>query len=123
VEYAIIKTHPQVGHDILKTIDFSWPVAKIVLQHHERIDGSGYPQGRKGDKILLEAKILAVADIIEAMATHRPYRPALSIEVALNEVTKNKGKLYDDKVIEACLKVFEEKKFSFNRNPIPLVLK
>jgi len=123
VEYAIIKTHPQVGHDILKTIDFSWPVAKIVLQHHERIDGSGYPQGLKGDEILLEAKILAVADIIEAMATHRPYRPALSIEVALKEVSEKQGKLYDDKVIEACFKIFEEKKIRFDLNPIPLVLK
>jgi len=119
VEYAIIKTHSQVGHDILNTIDFSWPVAKIVLQHHERIDGSGYPQGLKGDKILLEAKILAVADVIEAMATHRPYRPALSIEVALKEVSENKGVLYDDKVMKASFKIFEEKRIRFDRNPVP----
>jgi len=112
-EYTIIKTHSQVGHDILKTIEFPWPVAKIVLQHHERMDGSGYPQGLKGERILLEARILAVADVIEAMATHRPYRPALSIEEALKEISKNKGKLYDARVVEACLKVFKEKKFKF----------
>lgn len=112
-EYTIIKTHSQVGHDILKTIEFPWPVAKIVLQHHERINGSGYPLGLTGKDILLEAKILAVADVIEAMATHRPYRPALSIEDALKEISKNKGKLYDAKVVDACLKVFKEKKFEF----------
>jgi len=112
-EYTIIKTHPQVGHDILKTIEFPWPVAKIVLQHHERMDGSGYPQGLKGEAILLEARILAVADVIEAMATHRPYRPALSIDEALKEISKNKRKLYDARVTEACLKVFKEKKFKF----------
>lgn len=112
-EYTIIKTHSQVGHDILKTIEFPWPVAKIVLQHHERIDGSGYPSGLTGKDILLEAKILAVADVIEAMATHRPYRPALSIEDALKEISKNRGKLYDTKVVDICLKVFKEKKFEF----------
>jgi HD-GYP domain-containing protein (c-di-GMP phosphodiesterase class II) len=110
-EYTIIKTHSQVGHDILKTIEFPWPVAKIVLQHHERINGSGYPQGLKAKDILLEAKILAVADVIEAMATHRPYRPALSIEEALDEISKNRGKLYDAEVVDSCLRVFREKKF------------
>jgi putative nucleotidyltransferase with HDIG domain len=112
-EYTIIKTHAQVGHDILKTIEFPWAVAKIVLQHHERMDGSGYPQGLKGKDILLEAKILAVADVIEAMATHRPYRPALSIEESLKEISKNRGKLYDPKVVDICLKIFKEKKFQF----------
>jgi PAS domain S-box-containing protein/putative nucleotidyltransferase with HDIG domain len=107
-EYNIIKTHSQVGYDILKTIEFPWPIANIVLQHHERINGSGYPAGLHGKDILLEAKILAVADVIEAMATHRPYRPALSIEDALEEISENKGKLYDPKVVEACLKIFEE---------------
>lgn len=95
---------------ILKTIEFPWPVATIVLQHHKRMDGSGYPSGLKGKDILLEAKILAAADVIEAMATHRPYRPALSIEEALKEISMNKGKLYDRKVAEACIKVFQEKK-------------
>ena len=102
-----------MGHDILKTIEFPWPVAKIVLQHHERMDGSGYPQGLKGEAILLEARILAVADVIEAMATHRPYRPALSTDEALKEISMNKGKLYDAKVVKACLRVFKEKKFKF----------
>ncbi len=107
-EYNIIKTHSQVGHDILKTIEFPWPIADIVLQHHERMNGTGYPAGLKGKDILLEARILAVADVIEAMATHRPYRPALSIEEALAEISENKGKLYDPEVVEACLKIFEE---------------
>lgn len=112
-EYTIIKTHPQVGYDILKTIEFPWPVARIVLQHHERIDGSGYPSGLKDKNILLEAKILTVADVIEAMATHRPYRPALSIEESLREISKNRGTLYDSKVVDICLRVFKEKKFKF----------
>jgi len=107
-EYNIIKTHSQVGYDILKTIEFPWPIADIVLQHHERMDGSGYPAGLRGNDILLEARILAVADVIEAMATHRPYRPALSIEDALEEISENKGKLYDPKVVEACLEIFKE---------------
>jgi PAS domain S-box-containing protein/putative nucleotidyltransferase with HDIG domain len=107
-EYNIIKTHSQVGYDILKTIEFPWPIADIVLQHHERINGSGYPAGLRGKKILLEARILAVADVIEAMATHRPYRPALSIEDALEEISENRGKLYDPKVVDACLEIFKE---------------
>lgn len=111
-EYDIIKTHPRVGYDILRTIEFPWPIADIVLQHHERIDGSGYPEGLKGENILLEARILAVADVIEAMASHRPYRPALSIEAAIDEISENKGKLYDPDVVDACLEIFEED-FSF----------
>ena len=111
VEYNIIKTHAQVGYDILKSIDFPWPIAEIVLQHHERIDGSGYPNGLKGKDILLEAKILAVADVIEAMATHRPYRAALTIEEALDEIKRNRGKLYDSNVVKACLTIFENKSF------------
>lgn len=112
-EYTIIKTHAQVGHDILKTIEFPWPIAKIVLQHHERIDGSGYPYGLKGEEILLEAKILAVADVLEAMATHRPYRPALTVEESLEEISNNRGILYDPEVVDICLKLFKEKKFKF----------
>lgn len=112
-EYTIIKTHAQVGHDILKTIEFPWPIAKIVLQHHERINGSGYPYGLKGEEILLEAKILAVADVLEAMATHRPYRPALTVEESLEEISNNRGILYDPEVVDICLKLFKEKKFKF----------
>ncbi len=114
MEYNIIKTHPQVGYDILKSIDFPWPIAKIVLQHHERIDGSGYPAGIKGKEIHLEAKILAVADVIEAMATHRPYRAALTIQEALEEVLKNRNKLYASRVVDACIRVFREKNFTLD---------
>ena len=115
VEYNIIKTHPQVGYDILQSIDFPWPIAEIVLQHHERIDGSGYPSGLMKNKIHIEARILAVADVIEAMATHRPYRPALSIEEALDEISKNKGTKYDSKVADACLLIFENQEFKFDQ--------
>jgi PAS domain S-box-containing protein len=114
IEYGIIKTHPQVGYDILKTIKFPWPVALIVLQHHERLDGSGYPLGLSGDQILKEARILTVADIVEAMSSHRPYRPAQGIGKALEEVIKNKGVCYDTDVVEACVKLFQEKNFLFD---------
>ena len=114
VEYNIIKTHPQVGYDILKPIEFPWPIAEFVLQHHERMDGSGYPAGLKANEIHIEAKVLAVADVIEAMATHRPYRPALTIEAALDEIASNRGTLYDKQVVDACLQVFKEKKFDFD---------
>ncbi|MFQ6001486.1 MAG: HD-GYP domain-containing protein [Anaerolineae bacterium] len=112
-EFGIIQTHPQVGYDILKTIEFPWPVAQIVLQHHERMDGSGYPEGLVGKEIVLEARILAVADVVEAMSSHRPYRPALGIDEALEEISRNRGVLYDPNVVDACLKVFTEKGFKF----------
>lgn len=112
-EFAMIRTHPNVGHDILKTIEFPWPVAQIVFQHHERMDGSGYPQGLSGKEIMLEARILAVADVVEAMSSHRPYRPALGIGKALKEISMNRGVLYDPKVVDACLKLFTEKEFNF----------
>jgi len=108
LEFSLIKTHAQSGYDILKDIEFPWPVANIILQHHERMDGSGYPQGLKGNDILLEARILAVADVVEAMASHRPYRPALGLEAAMEEIMKNKGILYDADVAGACLKLFRE---------------
>jgi PAS domain S-box-containing protein len=113
IEYSFIKGHPQAGYDILKDIDFPWPIAQMVLQHHERMDGSGYPQGLKGDQILLGARILCVADVVEAMSSHRPYRAGLGIEVALNEIEKNRGTLYDAKVVDACLKLFGEGRFNF----------
>ena len=97
-----------VGYDILKNIDFDGPVADIVLQHHERLDGSGYPRGLKGEEILLEARILGVADVVEAMASHRPYRPAMGIDKALEEIKKYSGILYDPEVVKACLRVFEK---------------
>jgi len=112
LEFGLIKTHPQVGCDILNgTIEFPWPIAQIVLQHHERMDGSGYPVGLSGEEILLEARILGVADVVEAMASHRPYRPALSINQALEEISQNRGILYDPEVVDACLKLFTEKGF------------
>lgn len=107
-EYSLIKVHPQAGYDILKGIDFPWPVAEMVLQHHERMDGSGYPQGLKGDAILIEARILCVADVLEAMASHRPYRPGLGVEVALAEIVKGRATLYDKEVVDACVAVFRE---------------
>jgi PAS domain S-box-containing protein/putative nucleotidyltransferase with HDIG domain len=113
IEYGIIKTHPQVGFDILKTIKFPWPVAQIVLQHHERQDGSGYPLGLAGEAILMESRILGVADIVEAMSSHRPYRPAQGIDKALEEIIQNKGRFYDTDVVESCVKLFEENRFKF----------
>jgi len=107
LEYSLIQAHPQQAYDILKGIEFPWPIADIVLQHHERMDGSGYPRGLKGDQILLEARILSVADVVEAMSSHRPYRAALGLDAALDEIRKNKGRLYDPDVVDACLVVFE----------------
>ena len=113
IEFNLIKNHSQIGYDILKKVDFLWPVAEIVLQHHEKMNGSGYPRRLKGDEILLEAKIICVADVVEAMSSHRPYRPALGIDKALEEITQNKGILYDPEVVDACLKLFKEKEFKF----------
>lgn len=112
-EFNMIKSHPQAGHDIIKEIDFEMPVKEIVLQHHERMDGSGYPNGLKGEEILLEARIIGVADVVEAMASHRPYRAALGIDVALEEISQNKDILYDPEVVDACLSLFTEKNFKF----------
>jgi len=108
VEMNLVKMHPQVAYDILKDLAFPWPVALMVLQHHERVDGSGYPAGLAVHDILPEARILAVADVVEAMSSHRPYRAALGIDVALAEISRGKGILYDAKVVDACLKVFEK---------------
>lgn len=113
LEMAIVKTHCQTGYEIVKDIEFAWPVADIVLQHHERMDGSGYPQGLQGEEILLEARIIAVADVVEAMISHRPYRLTLGNAKALEEISLNKGRLYDPEVVDACLKLFKEKGFAF----------
>jgi len=109
LEFSLIKEHSQSGYDMLKYVESPWPLAEIVYQHHERMNGSGYPRNLKGDAILLEARILAVADVVESMASHRPYRPTLGIEAALGEITKNKGILYDQAVADACLRLFREK--------------
>ena len=111
LEYGIIKAHPQIGYDILKAVEFPWPVAEIVLQHHERLDGSGYPQGLSGDEIMLEARILAVADVVDAMASHQPYRAARGLDEALEEISQNRGVLYDPGAVGACLKLFKQKGF------------
>lgn len=113
-EFELIKAHPGTGSEILKTVEFPWPLAKIVLEHHERMDGSGYPLGLSGDAIRMEARILAVADTIEAMASHRPYRPALGIETSLAEIAEKRGTLYDADVVNACVRLFREKGYQLD---------
>jgi PAS domain S-box-containing protein/putative nucleotidyltransferase with HDIG domain len=108
IEFALIKNHPQAGFEILKEIEFPWPVARIVQQHHERLDGSGYPAGLIGDAILPEARIIAVADVVESMSSHRPYRPAKGINAALQEIVKERGRLYDPKAVDACQALFRK---------------
>ena len=111
IEMQLLKTHSQSGYDIMKHIDFPWPVARIILEHHERMDGSGYPNGRSNNDILLESRIVAIADVVDAMASHRPYRTALGIDMALREIEKNKGLLYDTDAVDACLMLFREEGF------------
>ena len=111
IEFDLIKTHPQIGYDILKSIEFPWPLAEMVYQHHERFNGSGYPRGLSGDGILLGARIICVADVVEAMASSRPYRDALGIDKALSEISDKKGKLFDKDVVEICIRIFMEKKY------------
>jgi PAS domain S-box-containing protein/putative nucleotidyltransferase with HDIG domain len=112
-EFNLMKLHPRSGYDIVKTVELPCEVAQIILQHHERLNGSGYPQGISGEDILFESRILAVADVVEAMSSHRPYRPALGIETALEEIKKNKGILYDEQVVDTCIKLFRDKNFKF----------
>ncbi len=113
IEMELIKSHPKTGYEILKLVEFPWPVAQIVLQHHERMNGSGYPQSLSGTDILIEARILGIADVVEAMVSHRPYRPAHGINETLDEISRNSGNLYDSKIADACLKLFAGKKFEF----------
>lgn len=113
IEYELVKTHAQEGYEIIKNVKSPWNIADIVLHHHERNDGSGYPSGLMGDKVTLPVKIIAIADVVEAMSGHRPYRPALGIDAALNEIEMNKGKLYDEKAVDACVKLFKENRFAF----------
>jgi response regulator RpfG family c-di-GMP phosphodiesterase len=113
LEYELIKNHVQAGYDILKKIEFPWPLAEIILQHHERMDGSGYPHALQGGQIQMEARILAVADVFETMSSHRPYRPSLGLDRAIDELLRNKGRLYDAAVVETCLNLINEKQFSF----------
>ena len=111
IEISLIQAHSQTGYDILKGIKFPWPIAEIVLQHHERLNGSGYPRGLAGDDVLMAARIIGVADVVETMASHRPYRPSKGIDKALEEITQNKGVLYEPLVVDACLKIFNNKEF------------
>lgn len=117
-EYELIKEHPRAGYDVLKEVEFPWPVAQIALQHHERIDGSGYPQGLKGEQIMLEARIIAVADVVESMSSHRPYRPGLGLERALAELERGKGSAYDPAIVDACLRLYREKGFTPSEKPV-----
>ena len=113
LEYELIKSHVQAGYDILKQIEFPWPLADIILQHHERLDGSGYPNGLKMEEIMMPARILSVADVFETIASHRPYRPSLGMQRALDEIRQNRGKLYDNRVVDVCVNLIEEERFQF----------
>ena len=110
-EFELIKEHPRVGFEILSQVAFPWPIAEVVVQHHERLDGSGYPEGISGDEIRMEARIICLADVVEAMASHRPYRAALGVEAALDEIRSNRGRFYDPRVVDACLTLFREGAF------------
>jgi len=112
-EFGLIKTHCKAGYDILRRVEFPWPIADIVVQHHERMNGSGYPSGIKEGEILIEARILAVADVVEAMNSYRPYRAPLGLDKALDEISRNRGILYDPTVVDACIRLFTQKKFQF----------
>lgn len=120
-EYSIIKTHPRVGYDMLRKIDFPWPVADTVLEHHERLNGSGYPSGLSGESIVPHARILAVADVVEAMASHRPYRPAHPLEAALDEIKRNRASLYDPHAVDACSDLIASSGFTFEESPDPRI--
>jgi PAS domain S-box-containing protein len=111
IEFSLIKEHSRSGYEMLKDVESPWPLAEIIYQHHERMNGSGYPRNLKGDDILIEARILAVSDVVESMASHRPYRPSLGIKAALEEIEKNRGTLYDHNVTDACLRLFREKDY------------
>jgi len=113
-ELELIKDHSLTGFDILKHVEFPWPIAEIIYQHHERLDGSGYPRGLKGDGVLLEARIIALADVVEAMASHRPFRPARGIDAAMDEIEEHRGTLYDPEVVDTCVKLFREKRYTLN---------
>ena len=119
IEFALIKAHPRIGYDILKNVDFPWPVAEMVYQHHEHLDGSGYPRGLKGDAIMLGARIITVADVVEAIDLYRPYRPGLGIDAALGEITTHRGRFYDERVVDCCLSLFREQGFGFAETTDP----
>ena len=113
-ELALVREHAEAGYDIIRGIAFPWPIADMILQHHERLDGSGYPQGLRGDEILLGARIIAVADVVEAMSSHRPYRPSKGLDAALAMIESDEGKLFDPTVVEVCLRLFRAGDFHFS---------
>lgn len=113
IEYSLMKLHPQAGYEILSGIKFPWPIAKAVQQHHERLDGSGYPSGLKGSEIIIDAQIIAVADTVEAMSSHRPYRPGLGLDAALEEILRKRGIHFDPEVVDACIRLFKERGYAF----------
>jgi len=113
IEYDLIKFHAQIGHDILQGIDFPWPIARMIMEHHERMDGSGYPRHLKGQDLLLASRIISVADVVESMASHRPYRPSLGIHKAIEEISSQQGVRYDADVVAACLRLLKDKNFKF----------
>ena len=115
IQYSLVKEHAQLGYEIVKNVQFPWPIAQMILQHHERLDGSGYPRGLKADEIFLESRILAVADVVEAMSSHRPYRPSRGIKVALDEVSSKSGAQYDPEAVEACVNLFRREGYQFPR--------
>ena len=119
-ERNVMRDHTEAGYEILKDIVFEYPIADIIMQHHERINGSGYPQGLSGDQILLEARIIGVADVVESMASHRPYRPSLGIVKALNEIQQNKGILYDETVVDVCMRLFKEQGYRIETKALPV---
>jgi HD-GYP domain-containing protein (c-di-GMP phosphodiesterase class II) len=114
IEFQILQTHSEQGYNVVKEVDFPDVIHTMIYQHHERLDGTGYPNGLSGDQIIIESRILAVADVVEAMSSHRPYRPALGIDVALEEIEKYKGIKFDEKVVDVCIQLFKEKGFSFD---------
>jgi len=113
IEYRLLQEHAQIGSDIAKTVDFPWPISTMIQQHHERLDGSGYPKGLRGDEIILGARILAVADVVEAMTARRPYRDALGLDVALLEIEQGSGRLFDVVAVGICVRLFKEHRFTF----------
>jgi HD-GYP domain-containing protein (c-di-GMP phosphodiesterase class II) len=117
-EFEIVKTHPAIGYEVLRDISFRWPIAETVYQHHERLDGSGYPRGLKGNRIIMEARILGVADVVEAIASERPYRKALGIQAALERIVSDKGRLFDPEVVDACLEVFQKDGYVLGQEPL-----
>jgi len=116
IEFGLIQQHTTTGYEVLKTIDYPWPIAEIVLQHHENINGTGYPYGLKDGDILIEAQIIRVADVVEAMSSHRPYRAALGLEAAIEELLIGRGEKYNQEAVDICVKIFKEGKFKFKEN-------